>query len=473
MRKYIVSVFVVLSSPFTAHAGLFTDCADLMTGEVKMSVGVETIRDELDKSIDNIGRALEHGTSAYSLYFGQPAAYLVLLAIKNGDTIGLTIRERAALLHFIRESQFANGIDHRHGSVAESLNISGDIAWSLGPFLFRPVVAKTMDKILYRRYFSKALRKLSDTSLVAQISGINPEKLKVVLPYLTDILTKIGINQNSSYRTSRSIPAAIVAGSLLIFGAPPIQVFDSVVSAGGPLKPIEWKNYFAKIEAKLNAAFAGQRVLVIYSSQLYEKVDLLPDPTPAFEEMRNLQTKVSQFTSVKVQNMAQLKQALRNHVEADTVILMVHGLPDTFSIGGESLGQALSDKSEWPKLKKGANLIFLSCLLGQKGGEHPRDEDWVKLSDLVLDGGQAVASTKLITFLFPSELAQQASSRNPFIFIAVSTIFDGLGLSFSKTAAKYIDVARYQLENPYFWRQGSIRVYDHLTGTIADYKVDE
>jgi hypothetical protein len=473
MFKFMLFVFAISFSSFKAQAGLFADCAHLLTGEVTASIQVKSIQQQLAKSIDDLNRAFEEGTPASHLHFGKTAAYLVLLAIGESDPVRLTLRERAALLHFIRESQFADEIDFNSGSLAKTLNLSGDIAWSLGPFWFRPLAAKTMDNLLYRRYFNKALRKLSDPSLAAQVAGISSERIKAALPHLTNILMKIGYSRNSSYRTSPSLPAAIVAGSLLIFGAAPIQVLDSAVSAQGPLKPIKWKNYFAKIEEKLKDAFAGQRVLVIYSSQLYERVDLLPDPTPAFEEMRNLQTKVSQFTSVKVQSMAQLKQVLRDHAETDTVILMVHGLPDTFSIGGESLDQALSDRSGWPKLKKGANLIFVSCLLGQKGGERSLDENWVKLSDLVLDGGSAVAATKLITFFLPSELAKQDSSGNPLISVAVTTVFDGLGRSFVKTAVKYADVALYQLGNQYFWQPGLIRVYDHSTGTIADYKVYE
>lgn len=202
---------------------------------------------------------------------------------------------------------------------------------------------------------------------------------------------------------------------------------------------------------------AGKKLLLAHSPELFSSIDLRKNPMAGISEITDL-AEDSNTTVLPIKNLDELnKLNLKNY---DNVIVFAHG---TFA-GDFTLKWGQSK----PKLKRGANLIFISCALGQVG--EAECEKWVEFSEMVLDSGRAFSSTHNIHTLIKSEAAGPVVREKPddgndlftyslAVALEVSGIYPILEVGYNVYLAG---------NTQYYFSPVMLRVYDSQTNKVID-----
>jgi hypothetical protein len=207
----------------------------------------------------------------------------------------------------------------------------------------------------------------------------------------------------------------------------------------------------------------NKKILIIYTSNIASQVDSLPNPLFGFSSLESIENGNNNIDAVKIEHMSDLKNLNLN--QFDDIIIFAHGLPDYVS--GFNL-----EAKDLPKLKLKANLIFFSCLVGQKGLSDG-SENWVEFSKAILDKGKAIVVTQEITGQYKKEVTNQKFKTSMLTHKITEFIGEGFGilqivLPIIYLGEKMSEVN--QMANEYYFEPKGIRIYDSATGKTEFYK---
>lgn len=229
---------------------------------------------------------------------------------------------------------------------------------------------------------------------------------------------------------------------------------DSLPYAYNPYKTQEFMQDINQNVANLKVG----KSLIIYDKHLFTEIDYRQNPLKAFENLENNFSK--DFDSINVEKLEELSYL--DLSKYDNVVIFSHGFPDYINLG-------FNLNSEY-KMKSGAKLIFLSCLVGQKGGG-PSKEQWIQFSKkLMLEDGKAISSTQTIRLdgYNPESAGPVKQGFKSYVFqkYIADEIFEltGQGSGLYQLAEVGLNIYM-AISNEYYFSPKGIRVYDVKTNT--------
>lgn len=270
--------------------------------------------------------------------------------------------------------------------------IAGDMAFALGGVIFSVakyiVAPKPIHEYQVDSVRDELHKFISSHEVLSELS--TSEKLQI-LENTTSLLSELKKPTYRSWLLGRLlIPWMITASSVAFMDQLPYDLATYNIKKMMPVnfRPYSGNSYFSDIQSQIGN-FKQSKTLILYQN-LWPQIDYRENPVMAVDTIKQL-TKEKNVETKKIKDLSEIYQ-LKQIDEYDTVIILAHGSPDKISGNWP-------DNIPMPKMKKGANLIFLSCLLGQKGVDKSGDvfsESWVAFSDSILNEGKAFAATQLL-----------------------------------------------------------------------------
>jgi hypothetical protein len=250
------------------------------------------------------------------------------------------------------------------------------------------------------------------------------------------------------------LPWIAALAIVLSHGAPPSLYLSFEASRLLPYshQPYTGKQYMNDVTSQVGDLKKG-KLLIAFSNDLFAEIDFKASPPMAIPEFRKLDTGAN-VDQIRIARLSDL--SFEDIGTYDNIIIFSHGLPDSLAMPGGF------PKGHFPKLKKGANIIYFSCLLGQRGGKTPDDEEWIKFSKSILDGGKAIVSTQILWTPIDPDYAGRTldlnTERRAILGDNLETVIsEGSGL---EQTAFGVFSGYWAFRDKYYFESKGIRVYD-------------
>lgn len=294
-----------------------------------------------------------------------------------------------------------------------------------------------------------------------ELTRFNPEAPPLVVTDLMEVL-----RQQTQHEISQSWlkgrftgPLLIAFSFMLVSGSTPGPIVRERITELVPYSqsPYMASDFVRDIETRV-LALEKKKNLLIYSDSLFPKINHRERPPMADPNIRHIDEE-SALDMRSIHAIIDLqKMPLGDY---DNVIVLAHGHPDKLDVGLNPEGL--------PKLKEGANLIFYSCLLGQRGYEGKGEEQWVKFSRQLLQGGKAITATQTIYVELNPDAA--GASVNPLTEFAVKKVNQLLRATGEVTGFALLNQLLLNLDfafsNEFYLKPKGIRVFDSSKNEIT------
>lgn len=334
-----------------------------------------------------------------------------------------------------------------------------DVLWTLGPFAFR-ALPDGLDYLKAKIFGARLGVIARRTSLWKGIE--NDAFLQRVLR--EHFGSKKVIRQRvASHMSGNIMRPALLSILLFYLGMHPTEEAFEVIDP-----PYLDYIYGSNIADFSDISFRGKKVALIVDYEILSTWDtafgmLHRDINSFKNHMHVWAPGVSSIQAEFVSSTRQLAQAIESQRDADLIVIMAHGRPGEFVISEEYISEHLDVFKGRRRLKAGANLIFFSCSFGDTylSENYEKNETWVKISRMLLNGGKAVAATSdLFTYFGPDDILEYEREVIRIMRAVKDTRYHATGSFLLRMM--YVLYER-------FGRLPGIRVYDSTTDEVQFY----
>lgn len=199
-----------------------------------------------------------------------------------------------------------------------------------------------------------------------------------------------------------------LSAALFVAGIHPLDHARTYLSQV-PVYPLD--AYLQDVEHATGMDLAQQRIHLVVDAQFFHQ-GMAPghremlktdDPTDASKELSHLRSTAVSYRQTRVKSRDELLQAVRTSAPDEVVVILAHGQPGFFALGGDYSRPDVPNREHVAghRLPEGfdsavANrVIFISCLFADEGA----NPAWVKVADALMaeDGVAAASNTIIVT----------------------------------------------------------------------------
>lgn len=358
------------------------------------------------------------------------------------------------------------GVQHKSNfrqSLKGLRSVAADLFFAFGPLLWSLLRVNKVFSMPHDQVIKAMIQTAEQNSILTNLANLHSTSLAAARSELSDRLNWNFSNYVSRLPFSlwglgRKLVPWMIALPIYSLGVTPID-FTSIVTNG--LRPYPYRLYsdsefMSDINRQVGDIKNG-KTLLIYNDRLFAETDGRPNVAKGVKIFDGFPSE-----NLNTKNFDSVEEILNMDLSSyDNVVILAHGSPDSFSTNM----QLRPNK----KMKKGANLIFLSCLVGQKGETKGEDEQWIQFSRTLLNGGKAFVSTQLI--LADLDFNKMGEATNPEQH--KQNVMKEKGSNFILGATGVLPAAivgynaYWAWNNEYYFKPKGLRIYDSSTNTTT------